>query len=78
MGTDVLKCRDIADLSTDYTEGTLPPGRRIAVGFHLLLCRMCRTYLDQLAKTRHLLAGRPLDGGDTVEEEVMMKLPRNL
>ncbi len=75
MGTDVLKCRDIADLSTEYTEGTLPPGRRIAFGFHLLLCRMCRTYLDQLAKTRRLLAGRPLDGGDGVVEQVVAKLP---
>jgi anti-sigma factor RsiW len=56
----VLKCRDVSELATDYAEGALPPGRRFAVRFHLAFCRMCRAYLDQLEKTRRLLAGQAL------------------
>ncbi len=75
MGTDVLKCRDISELSTDYSEGTLSTRRRLAVGLHLLMCRMCRTYLDQLAKTRRLLADRPLALVAGVEDRVIAAIP---
>ena len=75
MGTDVLQCRDIADLSTEYAEGALTTRRRIAFRFHLLVCRMCRAYMDQLAKTRRLLGGRPLDAGPRAEDEVLARLP---
>lgn len=58
----MLKCRDISELATDYAEGALPPGRRFAMRFHLAFCRMCRAYMDQLEKTRRLLAGQALAG----------------
>jgi anti-sigma factor RsiW len=58
----VLKCHDISELATDYAEGVLPPGRRFAMRFHLAFCRMCRAYIDQLEKTRRLLAGQALEG----------------
>ena len=74
MRTHVLKCHDISELATDYAEGALPPGRRIAVGLHLMMCRMCRTYLDQLAKTRRLLRGRALEVGPEVEERVLARV----
>jgi anti-sigma factor RsiW len=56
----MLKCRDISELATDYAEGALPLGRRLAVRFHLAFCRMCRAYIDQFEKTRRLLAGQAL------------------
>jgi predicted anti-sigma-YlaC factor YlaD len=74
MGTDVLKCWDISELSTDYTERTLPTGRRLAVGLHLLMCQMCRTYMNQLSRTRRLLADRPLTPAAGVEERVIASL----
>jgi predicted anti-sigma-YlaC factor YlaD len=51
----VLKCRDVPDLATDYMEGDLPRRARIALRMHLLICSMCRAYLDQLRKTRSFL-----------------------
>jgi hypothetical protein len=59
-GNDVLKCRDVSELATDYMEAALPPRLWLGVRWHLVLCRMCRTYLDQLRKARRLLAGRAL------------------
>lgn len=58
----VLTCRDVAAHATDYMEGALPVRTRLAVRLHLVLCRMCRTYLDQLRRTAGLLRGRGLAG----------------
>jgi predicted anti-sigma-YlaC factor YlaD len=51
----LLTCRDVAVHATDYMEGTLARRDRLAVRLHLALCRMCRTYLDQLRRTAALL-----------------------
>ena len=62
LGAQVLSCRDVSELATDYQEGMLTSRMQLAVRVHLFLCRMCRNYLDQLRKTRGLLAGRGMDG----------------
>jgi predicted anti-sigma-YlaC factor YlaD len=51
----VLKCREVTELATDYMEQALPPRAWLAMRLHLALCSMCRTYLDQLRKTKRLL-----------------------
>lgn len=51
----MLKCRDVSELATDYMEDALSPRRRLAMRFHLMICSMCRAYMDQLSKTRQLL-----------------------
>jgi hypothetical protein len=56
----VLKCRDVSELATDYMEHALPWRLWFGVRLHLLLCDMCRAYLDQLRKTALLLRGRTL------------------
>jgi hypothetical protein len=56
----VLKCRDVSELATDYMERALPWRQWLGVRLHLLLCDMCRAYIDQLRKTAALLRGRPL------------------
>jgi anti-sigma factor RsiW len=73
----VLKCRDVSELATDYMEGALPAHRRLAVRLHLMLCAMCRNYLDQLHKTRRLLADRPMPPPPPeVEERLLAARPR--
>lgn len=62
LGAQVLSCRDVSELATDYEEGVLTSREQLSMRVHLFLCRMCRTYLDQLRKTRGLLAGRGIDG----------------
>ena len=68
----MLKCRDISELATDFSEGALPPGRRLAMRFHLFICRMCRDYLDQLAKTRVLMSQRALAAPSAEAEERLL------
>ena len=58
----MLSCRDASELATDYEEGALTPREQLSMRVHLFLCRMCRNYLDQLRKTRQMLAGRVMDG----------------
>lgn len=51
----MLRCQDVSELATDYMEHSLPLRRQLAVRLHLMMCSMCRAYLDQLRKTRRLL-----------------------
>ncbi len=69
-------CREMTELSTDYLEHTLGWRARLAVRWHLTLCRFCRAYYDQVAKTLRLLRGRPLDGpGEAVEARILANRP---
>ncbi len=56
----MLSCRDVSELSTEFTERAMPWPRRAAMLFHLAYCSACRAYMDQLAKTRRLLRGGTL------------------
>jgi hypothetical protein len=56
----VLKCREVTELATEYQEGALPARDWLGMRWHLLICSMCRAYLDQLDKTRRLLNGKPM------------------
>ena len=58
---NVLKCRDVSDLATEYDEGAIGLRRTLAVRMHLLICRSCRNFLDQMSKTKSFLRYRPLD-----------------
>ena len=55
----MLKCRDMAELVTHYLENDLPANTRFAVRLHLWMCGACRTYVDQMRRTREFLADMP-------------------
>ena len=65
----MLKCRDVSELATDYMERALPWRQWLGVRLHLLLCDMCRAYIDQLRKTAALLRGRVLSDPPAEVEE---------
>ncbi|MBS0639940.1 MAG: zf-HC2 domain-containing protein [Acetobacteraceae bacterium] len=52
-------CRDMAELATDYLDGTLPWYRRWSARLHLHACQACRNYFDQMRRTIALLRGAP-------------------
>lgn len=78
MGTDapreirVLRCRDVTEHATALLEGGLSWRRRMALQMHLAICGMCRTYMDQMRKTRAFLARRPLAPLDRAEEDALI------
>jgi hypothetical protein len=57
----MMSCREVAELSTEYLEGSLPFWRRMAVRMHLAMCRRCPAFMDQLRKTIELLGRLPPD-----------------
>jgi len=73
----MLKCRDFSELASDYMEGDLAPRAWLAVRWHLMLCGMCRNYLDQLRKTTRLLHGGTLPPPDAAAEaRLLAAVPR--
>jgi hypothetical protein len=55
----MLKCRDMAELGSDYLERELPLGTRLAAHFHLWLCGNCRRYVRQLRQAIRFLRNGP-------------------
>jgi hypothetical protein len=47
----MLKCKDVTDETSNYIEGDLPFGKRIALFLHIFICRNCRHYVQQFRKT---------------------------
>ena len=64
----MLSCRELSETATDYLEGTLTLRQRAGVRMHLLMCKHCRAYVDQLAKTIALLKAAQT-GQDSVEPD---------
>jgi anti-sigma factor RsiW len=59
----MLRCDDIERLLSDYEDGALPLGRRLAVKAHLLICAGCRSLersLRQTLSSLHALRDEPL------------------
>ena len=71
----MLVCRDVTEMTTDYLEDALPRVRRLAMSFHLGICRMCRRHLRQVRATVRLLArvGAPAPA-KAVEDAAMASL----
>lgn len=51
----MLTCKELSEKATDYLESALSPAQLAGVKLHLLMCKHCRAYVDQLAKTVTLL-----------------------
>lgn len=47
----MIECKDLAAEASDYLEGELPLSKRFGLFFHLLICRCCRNYLQQIRNT---------------------------
>jgi predicted anti-sigma-YlaC factor YlaD len=51
MTVDEIVCRDFVELATEYLDGALPETDVELVEEHLVICSVCRDYLDQIAAT---------------------------
>lgn len=49
--SDELSCQELVELVTDYLEGKLSPTDRARFDAHLVGCRGCTAYVDQMRKT---------------------------
>jgi predicted anti-sigma-YlaC factor YlaD len=51
MSHDEIVCREFVEVATEYLDGALPESDLERVEEHLVICALCRTYLDQIAAT---------------------------
>ena len=57
MSADVdhLTCKEFVEVLTDYLDGALEPAERADVERHLVICRGCSNYTEQMRSTIGLL-----------------------
>lgn len=47
----MIQCKDVTEEANDYINGDLPLTKRIGLFMHLMICRCCRNYMQQLHRT---------------------------
>jgi len=52
---DHVTCREFVEVLTDYLEGALDAGERAEIERHIVICRGCSNYLEQMRSTIDLL-----------------------
>ena len=57
MNRHAMTCSELVELATAHLDGALQAPSRAVVNHHLLHCRGCTNYLEQLRITMHV-AGR--------------------
>lgn len=71
----MLKCRDVPEEASALLDGGLSLRARLGLRLHLAMCSMCRTYVDQIRKTRALLGrGRPPPLDPAEEDELIARM----
>ncbi len=57
MSADVehLTCKEFVEVLTEYLEGALEPDERADVERHIVICRGCSNYVEQMRSTIDLL-----------------------
>jgi anti-sigma factor RsiW len=66
-------CREIAQLVTDYLDGSLTLGERVRFQLHLGLCFACRNYLRQMKYTIATLRQLPSEPVPPHVKEELLK-----
>ena len=57
MSADVehLTCKEFVEVLTEYLEGALEPEERADIERHIVICRGCSNYVEQMRSTIDLL-----------------------
>ena len=74
MSADVehLTCKEFVEVLTDYLEDVLDPAERAEIERHIVICRGCSNYIEQMRRTIDLL-GRVPDVDDEQPSPVQTK-----
>jgi len=74
MSADVehLTCREFVEVLTEYLEGALAPEERADIERHIVFCRGCADYAEQMHSTIDVLARAAAeDAGDGPDERLL-------
>jgi hypothetical protein len=70
----MIRCREVATLLSTDQVASQSVSRRIAVRFHLMMCRHCRRFARQLTLLKRVAS----DLGATFDQEVRADFVRRL
>jgi anti-sigma factor RsiW len=59
VSSELLTCRELVELVTEYFDGALSPSGRSRFEEHVMSCPPCRVYLEQMRQTITLLGRIP-------------------
>ena len=71
-----LTCRELVEVLTDYLDGALEPAERADVERHLVICRGCSNYTEQMRSTLGVLSRLADEPPDPVQPASARDLPR--
>lgn len=57
----MLNCREVSERTSEFLDATLPFRVRLQMRLHLLMCRLCREYVRQMALVVGALRRLPQD-----------------
>ena len=77
MTTQGLTCKELVELVTEYLEGALSSTERQRFEAHLVTCRGCRTYLEQMRKTIGTLGALTEEAIPVETREELLEVFRN-
>jgi len=72
-----LTCKELVELVTDYLEGKLPDPERMNFENHLLGCKGCTNYLDQIRQTIQLTGQLKEEDLSLQQKDELLGLFRN-
>jgi hypothetical protein len=71
-----LTCREFVEVLTDYLENALEPGERAEIERHIVICRGCSNYVEQMRSTIDLLGRIAADDPRDAQSEKLLAMFR--
>jgi predicted anti-sigma-YlaC factor YlaD len=72
-----ITCKELVELVTDYLEGKLPDDLHMSFENHLLGCRGCTNYLEQMRETIRLTGKLQEEDLAAQQKEDLLAIFRN-
>jgi anti-sigma factor RsiW len=72
-----VTCRQLVEVLTDYLEGVLDPRRRADIERHIVICRGCANYVDQMRSTIDLLGRVAAEEPADADAEALLRIFRD-
>jgi predicted anti-sigma-YlaC factor YlaD len=72
-----IRCHQIVELVTDYLEGALDEADRTRFEMHIIVCRGCENYLEQMRRTADVVGDAPPDEPDPEQMEELLEAFRS-
>ena len=68
-----VTCRELVELLTDYLEDALDPAERADIERHIVICRGCSNYVEQMRSTIELLGRLAEDDAHAPSEALLAR-----